>query len=440
MESNRYKSQRFPLVSFWYSCGVIAMSFSWNTSNPASSPALGVTQNMAFSATQNNPAPQGTTSQNLQPSSLFSSPIQSPWTGTQNQPSLQGNLKPPTFGSSGMTTTQSSLFSQPLGIFSSSTNASPTPTINTTQNTQTIKSIPFWQLPDAVKTEILEIEKFIRNERQKCLKLETQNNLQQLEETEARINKTVQHFQIAKNTWESLVVKVQACKNVIKNEMNSVETVYAVMESATRDDMTPIPRRSEEAVKKLFDKFFSYLKEMEENMNEYEQQTQTAMSVLQNVSKSMGWKGQAVEDVLKQEYEYFIFVASRLAYLREKFRQLKEKYLKLLQLRNPDATSPFEVSTSSGKPSYWNERYHTPMKNISVSAQQPNHSFLTTPISRYKPPLPMKGSPTSLGKMDEKSSFATPWTDYSRKRDVENSSFKTPLPQVTRFSVSSFLQ
>ncbi|GJQ11682.1 hypothetical protein GpartN1_g3473.t1 [Galdieria partita] len=420
------------------------MSFSWNTSNPASSPTLGVAQSFASPAIQNTPFPQmsSTPNQNVQ-SNFFSS-----WTGIQNQPTFQGSFtssKPPTFGSPAITTptTQSSLFPQSSGMFSSSINnlTNSAMAINTTQNTQqNIKSIQFWDLPDAAKNEILEIEKFIRNERQKCLKLETQNNLQQLEETEARISKTVQHFQIAKNTWESLVVKVQACKNIIKNEMNSVETVYAVMESATRDNMTLLFRRSEEAVRRIFDIFFNYLKEMEENMNEYEQQTQTAMSVLQNMSKNVGWMGQAVEDVLKQEYEYFIFVASRVANVREKFRQLKEKYLKLLQLRNPEAINPFEASNYPGKSSSWNERYYPSVKNASISAQQSsNHHFLSTPMSRWKSPLQMKGSQTSLVKLDEKNNLTTPLTGYSRRRDVENSSFKTPLPQVTRFHVSSFL-
>ncbi|KAK4526165.1 hypothetical protein GAYE_SCF20G4079 [Galdieria yellowstonensis] len=424
------------------------MSFSWNTSNPASSPTIsfGVPQNFASPATQSAPFSQPMSTAN-QATGWFSPSNQSPWAGYQSQPSLQGNLfssKPPTFGSPPVTTSQPSIFTtQPSGMVSSTMNAfmsSPSAT-NMTQTSpqQEIKAMKFSNLPDTMKNEILEIEKSIRSERQKSLKLETQNNLQQLEETQARIDKTFQHLQIAQNTWDSLVVKVQACKNVIKNEMSSVETVYAILESTTRDDVTSFPRKSEEAVKRVFDIFFSYLKEMEETVEEYEKQTQTAVAVLQNVSRSIGWKGQAIEDVLKQEYEYFIFVGSRIANLRDKFRQLKEKFSKLLQYRNPDAVNPFQVNNIS-KPSYWNERYDTPLNNTSVSSlQQPSNSnVFRTPMTRWKSPLMTKGLQQSLGRIDERN-ISTPLTDYSRRRDFDYSSFKTPLPQVTRSSVSSFL-
>lgn len=59
-------------------------------------------------------------------------------------------------------------------------------------------------------------------------------------------------------------------------------------------------------------------------------------------NEAMASKGKTIEDVIRRQYEYFIVVASHVAGVHENLRTVREQFLRLLRVRDPDALDPFQ--------------------------------------------------------------------------------------------------
>eukprot|EP00871_Galdieria_phlegrea_P002422 jgi/Galph1/3180/GphlegSOOS_G1841.1 len=349
-------------------------------------------------------------------------PLQSPSQGSFATSSL------PTFASPSPFSQQVNSLSQPRGWFSSTPSTQTTSllaTSTTMSQYQNFGSTKFRDLPETFRKELLNIEKYIRNERRKSSKLETQTNWQPLKETSERIEKAADCQKYGRESGVDHTV----LQKRHKEKIDDMDTLGSLLESTTREDFLSLDRRNEEAIKKVMEVFMSYFKEIEDKIEDYEKN----IEMRHLFYKSSGLRGQCIEDILKREYEYFIFLGSKLANVRERCRHLKEKFVKLLKLRNPQAVNPFENNRNQLDRI---EDFSANMATSGFQQQSPGSTF--SPATHQKPPLPSmeKRNLRNLGSSQD-SWLTTPGT-VQRRRDIENSSFKTPAPQITRFNSSFF--
>ncbi|CDF38428.1 unnamed protein product [Chondrus crispus] len=263
-----------------------------------------------------------------------------------------------------------------------------------------------WQLPQNFQTDLFAVERHLREQRIKGTQLlSTGSNFDSdIAQTKTRSTNITRRLAKLRAVLEALRANSETLKAAVRIERGSTEPVVLALENLSknsfrseavlfddafsfnyhgssvqmRDRVTHVPE----------DYFSRTLDELESRAHEYKREideiaeflrakglvlsrsggksaiapsshsaTGTANgSLLDSISQrqfgiglgandmSMESRGKTIEDIIRRQYEYFMVVASHIGGVHENLWALREQFLQLLRVRDPDALNPFELA------------------------------------------------------------------------------------------------
>jgi len=266
------------------------------------------------------------------------------------------------------------------------------------------------QLPQNYQTDLFAVERHLREQRLKSSRLWSKHGgvESQIDQVQSRSSNVTRRLVKLRADIEALQANANTLKAAVRTERGSAEPVLIALDNVSKSTSTQVNVHNsfrsnlyntvngheQGLMTHVPDEYFTrIMEELESRAHEYKgdideiaeflraqgvllsstsgsfgmsrkkerAQGSVQLSLLDNISQrhmdiglpvsdpTAESRGKTIEDIIRRQYEYFMVVASHVAGVHENLRSVRDQYLQLLRMRDPDALNPFEQADSREK-------------------------------------------------------------------------------------------
>jgi hypothetical protein len=287
-----------------------------------------------------------------------------------------------------------------------------------TQQQQNIlkASTPFLQLEPRLRSQLEAVQKYM-NEGKALSEEIAQHSTDGITEVALQADNLAEKLTSLIQTIENDKQVANALKKDVAKELKNIELAMRAIERL-KTPMGAFNQNFHAPSKYWWDMLDSF----EQRMNQYKQTMETIEKYLTSANQHRAYSPQMLQEVMKNQMEFFLELSARLAILSDQMQELQQEYLRWRKTtfndtKNPFETKPTEASKKTKRPLFSTTSLGilaTPQTQQQQQQQQQQQGFSftasQTQLSSTKPSFTFETTPSTssftFGSQTNPSSFS----------------------------------